>query len=287
MRRSVRYLLGLATAFVLAACGNGESADSTAGSSTSSDATSEETLYIGMEAAYPPYNWSQQDESNGALQIQNSHEYANGYDVQMSKLIGEALDRPVEIVKVEWSGLIPALQANKIDLVIAGMSPTKERQEAIELTESYYDAQFTMVTRVDSEYADGESINDYDGARLVGQQGTLNYDLLNQFPGATVEQAMNDFSAMRVALQSRKIDAYISEYPESVSATRAIDDLSFIELPEGSFEMPEGTTDYLAIGIKKGNLELLEQVNEVLAGITPEERSEMMNNAIDQQPSEQ
>lgn len=287
MRRSVRYLLGLTTAFVLAACGNGESADSTAGSSTSSDATSEETLYIGMEAAYPPYNWSQQDESNGALQIQNSHEYANGYDVQMSKLIGEALDRPVEIVKVEWSGLIPALQANKIDLVIAGMSPTKERQEAIELTESYYDAQFTMVTRVDSEYADGESINDYDGARLVGQQGTLNYDLLNQFPGATVEQAMNDFSAMRVALQSRKIDAYISEYPESVSATRAIDDLSFIELPEGSFEMPEGTTDYLAIGIKKGNLELLEQVNEVLAGITPEERSEMMNNAIDQQPSEQ
>lgn len=287
MRRSVRYLLGLTTAFVLAACGNGESADSTAGSSTSSDATSEETLYIGMEAAYPPYNWSQQDESNGALQIQNSHEYANGYDVQMSKLIGEALDRPVEIVKVEWSGLIPALQANKIDLVIAGMSPTKERQEAIELTESYYDAQFTMVTRVDSEYADGESINDYDGARLVGQQGTLNYDLLNQFPGATVEQAMNDFSAMRVALQSRKIDAYISEYPESVSATRAIDDLSFIELPEGSFEMPEGTTDYLAIGIKKGNLELLEQVNEVLAGITLEERSEMMNNAIDQQPSEQ
>lgn len=283
MRNIMRGLLLAFLSIVLAACGNGSTTENEA---EVSEKASGDTIYIGMEAAYPPYNWTQSDESNGGLPIQNSNEFANGYDVQIAKRISEETGRPVEIVKTAWDGLVPALQSDKIDLIIAGMTPTSERREAIDFTDSYYDVKFTMVMKEGSPYENGSGVNDFEGARVSGQQGTLHYDVLNQLEGADVQQALKDFSSLRVALQSDKIDAYVSEYPEAVSATNAIEGLTFVEL-EDSFTMPEGTEDYLAIGVKPGNDELLNVVNEILSGIPEEERQALMDEAIANQPSEQ
>lgn len=283
MRNIMRGLLLSFLSIVLAACGNGSTTEDEA---EVSETASGDIIYIGMEAAYPPYNWTQSDDSNGGLPIQNSNEFANGYDVQIAKRISEETGRPVEIVKTSWDGLVPALQSDKIDLIIAGMTPTSERREAIDFTDSYYDVKFTMVMKEGSPYENATGINDFEGARVSGQQGTLHYDILNQLEDADVQQALKDFSSLRVALQSDKIDAYVSEYPEAVSATNAIEGLTFVEL-EDSFTMPEGTEDYLAIGIKPGNDELLNAVNEILSGISEEERQELMDEAIANQPSEQ
>ena len=279
----MRGLLLSFLSIVLVACGNGSTTEDEA---EVSETASGDIIYIGMEAAYPPYNWTQSDDSNGGLPIQNSNEFANGYDVQIAKRISEETGRPVEIVKTSWDGLVPALQSDKIDLIIAGMTPTSERREAIDFTDSYYDVKFTMVMKEGSPYENATGINDFEGARVSGQQGTLHYDILNQLEDADVQQALKDFSSLRVALQSDKIDAYVSEYPEAVSATSAIEGLTFVEL-EDSFTMPEGTEDYLAIGIKPGNDELLNTVNEILSGISEEERQELMDEAIANQPSEQ
>lgn len=283
MRNIMRGLLLSFLSIVLVACGNGSTTEDEA---EVSETASGDIIYIGMEAAYPPYNWTQSDDSNGGLPIQNSNEFANGYDVQIAKRISEETGRPVEIVKTSWDGLVPALQSDKIDLIIAGMTPTSERREAIDFTDSYYDVKFTMVMKEGSPYENATGINDFEGARVSGQQGTLHYDILNQLEDADVQQALKDFSSLRVALQSDKIDAYVSEYPEAVSATSAIEGLTFVEL-EDSFTMPEGTEDYLAIGIKPGNDELLNAVNEILSGISEEERQELMDEAIANQPSEQ
>lgn len=286
MKKIMQLCLIALVLVVVGGCSNG-SEDSQADPQGSENATSDgETLYIGMEAAYPPYNWTQSDDSNGALPIQNSSDFANGYDVQIANHISEQLNRPVEIVKTSWDGLVPALQADKIDLIIAGMTPTAERAEVIDFTNSYYDVEFTMVMKEDSEYTDASTLDDFAGARVTGQQGTLHYDILDQLTGAEVQQAMTDFSSMRVALQSDKIDAYVSEYPEAVSATNAISNFTFVELAE-DFTMPEGTADYLAIGVKPGNDDLLNQINEVLASISQDQRKEIMNQAIANQPSEQ
>lgn len=283
MRNIMRGLLLSFLSIVLVACGNGSTTEDEA---EVSETASGDIIYIGMEAAYPPYNWTQSDDSNGGLPIQNSNEFANGYDVQIAKRISEETGRPVEIVKTSWDGLVPALQSDKIDLIIAGMTPTSERREAIDFTDSYYDVKFTMVMKEGSPYENATGINDFEGARVSGQQGTLHYDILNQLEDADVQQALKDFSSLRVALQSDKIDAYVSEYPEAVSATSAIEGLTFVEL-EDSFTMPEGTEDYLAIGVKPGNDELLNAVNEILSGISEEERQELMDEAIANQPSEQ
>ena len=283
MRNIMKVLLLSFLSIILAACGNSSTTEDDGGVS---ETASDDIIYIGMEAAYPPYNWTQSDDSNDGLPIQNSNEFANGYDVQIAKKISEATGQPVEIVKTSWDGLVPALQSEKIDLIIAGMTPTSERREAIDFTDSYYDVKFTMVMKEDSPYEKASGISDFDGARVSGQQGTLHYDILKQLEGADVQQALKDFSSLRVALESNKIDAYVSEYPEAVSATNAIEGFTFIEL-EDSFAMPEGTEDYLAIGVKPGNDELLNKVNEVLAGISEEERQELMDKAIANQPSEQ
>ena len=80
-----------------------------------------------MECAYAPYNWTQNDDANGAVEIRGSSDYAYGYDVMMAKKIGEALGQKVQIVKLDWDSLIPAVMSGDVDCVIAGQSITAER----------------------------------------------------------------------------------------------------------------------------------------------------------------
>lgn len=245
----------------------------------------EEPLVIGMEAAYPPYNWTQSDDSNGAIPIMDSQDFANGYDVNIAKRIGEALGREVIVAKYEWEGLIPALMSDRIDLIIAGMSPTTERAQTIDFTDPYYELQFAIVVNADSDFANATTLDGFTGARLTGQLSTLHYDLITQIPDVKQEEAMRSFPVMRVALESGRIDGYISEVPEAQSASNANDKLAFV-VPEPNFEVPtEDKT--LAIGIKKGNSELLDAVNKALAEITEEERNEYLQAAIENQPANQ
>ncbi|WP_238599902.1 transporter substrate-binding domain-containing protein, partial [Streptococcus suis] len=78
----------------------------------------DEYLRVGMEAAYAPFNWTQEDNSNGAVPIEGTNQYANGYDVQIAKKIAASLDKELLVVKTKWEGLVPALTSGKIDMII-------------------------------------------------------------------------------------------------------------------------------------------------------------------------
>ena len=128
-KTTMAALMGL---FILAGCGNGTTEDSSAADgSAESDA-----FVVGMEAGYPPFNWTQNDDSNGAVTIDGADGYANGYDVQMAQKVADGLGKELVIVKTEWDGLVPALVSSKIDAIVAGMSPTDERKEAIDFSDS-------------------------------------------------------------------------------------------------------------------------------------------------------
>ena len=103
-------------------------------------ASSENVFRVGMEAGYAPFNWTQQDDSNGAVKIEGSSEYAGGYDVEIAKKIADSLGKELVIVKTEWDGLVPSLTSGKIDAIIAGMSPTEERKETIDFSDIYYNS---------------------------------------------------------------------------------------------------------------------------------------------------
>lgn len=107
--------------------------------------TSNGTLKIAMECNYAPFNWTQMTDVNGAVKIQGSSMYANGYDVQIAKYIAAELGMALEIYAVEWDSLIPGLQAGTYDGIIAGMSPTAEREEQVDFTDCYYNSNLVII----------------------------------------------------------------------------------------------------------------------------------------------
>lgn len=108
--------------------------------------TSKGTLRIAMECNYQPFNWTQTTDVNGAVKISNaSGMYANGYDVQVAKYIAAELGMALEVYAVEWDSLIPGLQAGTYDGIIAGMSPTADREEVVDFTDCYYNSNLVII----------------------------------------------------------------------------------------------------------------------------------------------
>lgn len=241
-------------------------------------------LRIGMECGYAPFNWTQQDDSNGAVAIEGGGGYANGYDVQIAKKIADGLGKELVIVKTEWDGLVPAVQSGSIDGIIAGMSPTAERKKSIDFSDNYYVSDLVIVVRADSEYANATSIQDFAGAKITGQLNTFHDTVIDQIEGVDHVTAMPDFPSMRVALESGIIDGYVSERPEGISASAANSKFAYVgfELENGfQYEIDDAA---IAMGLKKDS-DLTAQVNEILAGISQEERGQLMEDAIINQPT--
>jgi putative lysine transport system permease protein len=247
-------------------------------------AAKQSTLKIGMEANYPPYNWTQTNANNGAVPIEGSRQYANGYDVKIAKRIGQQLHRKVVVVKTEWDGLLPALTSGKIDLIIAGMSPTAARRKAINFSQPYRKSTFVIITNKNSKYARAKKLSDFKGAKLTAQQGTLHYGLIKQLPGAKRENAMRDFSAMRQSLTAGTINGYVAEDTEYESFKTANRNITAINLNKMSGFHVNPDEAEVSIGVKKGNDQLLTAVNKVLAGISNHQRQQMMSAAVKQQP---
>lgn len=109
------------------------------------------TLKIGMECAYEPYNWTDTDGSSfGAVPISSEGQqglYANGYDVQIAQYVANRLGLKLEIYAMEWDSLIPAVNSGAIDAIVAGMSPTAERAQEIDFTDTYYESNLVVIIR--------------------------------------------------------------------------------------------------------------------------------------------
>ncbi|MDF7637987.1 ABC transporter substrate-binding protein/permease [Lactobacillus sp. ESL0791] len=241
-------------------------------------------LKIAMEANYQPYNWTQTDSSNGAVPIDGSNTFANGYDVKIAKIIGQKLHRKVVVVKTEWDGLLPALTSGKADLIIAGMSPTPEREKAINFSKPYRHSTFVVISKINGKYANAKTLKDFKGAKLTAQQGTFHYQLISQLTGAHREPAMRDFAAMRQSLISGTIDGYVAEDTEATSFKLVDPDIKAISISKMPGFKASKEESVTSIGIAKPNKKLLKEVNQVLATIPNSERAKLMTEAVKQQP---
>ena len=227
--------LSLTVIMLLAGCGAG-----------GKDTAEEGTFKVGLECGYPPFNWTQLDDSNGAVPIDGNAEFAGGYDVEIAKKLAEGLGKKLVIVKTEWDGLVPALTSGKIDAIIAGMSPTAERKETIDFSDNYYKSDLVMVVKKGGKFENATSIQDFQGAKVTAQLNTFHYTVINQIQGVKQEQAMDNFPAMRVALESGMIDGYVSERPEGVSAESANPNFKMVEFTDGFVTSDDDTA--IAVG---------------------------------------
>lgn len=246
----------------------------------------ENVLRVGMECGYAPFNWFQNDDKNGAVKTDGG--YCGGYDVEIAKIIANGLGKELVIVKTEWDALLgPALTSNKIDINIAGMSATPERKQSLAFSKPYYDSDLVVVVAKDGKYANAKTINDFAGAKITGQLNTLHYNVIDQMAGVDKQPALENFPAMIVALNSNKIDGYVSERPGAMAAQLANPNLTYIAFDKETGFKYETDEVFVSIGMKQGNDQLLEQINKILDGITPEQKQKLMEDAIKNQPLQQ
>ena len=176
---------------------------------------------VGMECAYDPFNWTQNDNANNAYPIANiSGKYANGYDVQIAIQVANALHMRLEIYQYEWDALLPAVNSGTITGIVAGMSPTEERLQEIDFSVNYYQSNLVVITRKGSSLLSAKSLSEIDkaGVRIAAQPGTFHLDALReQTSKLTVVDNLNDFVAMRIALEAGNIDGYIAEEPTALT----------------------------------------------------------------------
>lgn len=291
MKKKLLSAAALAMACMLsfAGCSSSSSSSSSSDSDSSSDASgvlNDNVLTVAMECGYAPYNWTQPDDSNGAVQIKDSPDYAYGYDVMMAKHIAEELGMDLEIVKLDWDSLVPAVQSGTVDCVIAGQSITSDRLEMVDFTEPYYYASIITLVKADGPYANAASVADLAGATCTSQQNTVWYDTcLPQIPDANILPAQESAPAMLVALDADKCDIVVTDQPTGLAACVAYPDFKLLDFSgtDGAFQVSDEEIN-IGISIQKGNTELKDKINSVLAEMTPEDYTNMMNDAIAVQP---
>ena len=297
-RKLTAALLTAAMAISLTACG-GSGDTASAGASTgetasvtenfseagaTTTASGKEVLRVAMSADYAPFDWLQEDDSNGAVMTSNGS-YMNGYDVLVAKYIAEKLDMDLEITQIDWDGLILSIQSGKVDCAIAGMSITGERSQSVDFSDPYYNANIVAVVAADGPYADAVNVTDFEGATLTSTLNTVWYDVLDQITDyATKDAALDTFASMVAAVHAGKIDGFTCDMPSAKSILVSNPDLKIIDFEGGTgFEVSNEETD-LGIPCQKGNTELVDKINEVLAGLSQEDRDAMMDQAVASQP---
>ena len=210
IRKIVSTLMAatLAAAF-LTACGGGNSA-----TGTGKETGDKKVLKVAMECSYAPYNWTQPTDAGGAVPISGSSDFAYGYDVMMAKKIADELGYGLEIVKLDWDSLVPAVQSGKVDCVIAGQSITAERMQSVDFTDPYYYATIVTLVKAGGKYENAKSVADFTGATATSQLNTIWYDnCLPQIPSADIQPAQESAPAMLVSLSSGRCDLVVTDKP--------------------------------------------------------------------------
>jgi len=243
-------------------------------------------LTVAMECAYAPYNWTQPDDSNGAVPIKDHPgQYANGYDVMMAKAICEANGWQLEIVQLDWDSLIPAVQSSIVDAVIAGQSMTPDRMEVVDFAGPYLYATIVCLAKEGSPNADAKGISELSGS-ATSQSGTIWYDTcLPQVKGATIVPPAESAPAMLMALESGVVDFVCTDMPTAQGALISYPDLKLLDFAGTGDDFEVSETDVnIGISIRKDNTELLNALNSYLAGKTADDFNALMAEAIAVQP---
>ena len=176
LRRFFALFLALVTVFAFAVTAAAEPAEELAYLNGQ--------LRVGMECAYAPSNWQESAASDTNVPVENvPGAFAEGYDVQIARIIADYLGLELVIVKMDWDGLIEALNQGQIDAIIAGMADTAARREAINFSDPYHSTIYGLMVNAGSPFENATSIQDFSGASVLGQRDTMLDTVIDQIEG--------------------------------------------------------------------------------------------------------
>lgn len=233
-----RCLLGLTIFAVavlgLAGCGTGEK-------------TASNVWRVGTDASYAPFGF--QDEK--------SHEYV-GFDIDIIRAIAETQGHEVAIKNLNFDGLIPALQTGDLDIAISDMTINEERAKTVDFTDSYYKAGLSMVVRADETRIN--SFDDLEGLRIGVTIGSTGAEAARGIPNADLHE-FSTISDAFLDLYNGGVDAVVNDTP--------VDEYYVENKGKGIAKVVPAQINQedLGIAVKKGNVELLGQLNAGLKTI--------------------
>lgn len=223
-------------------------ADTKADAEDAADTTAAEAggegkvLVMATNAEFPPYEYH-----DGGDIV--------GIDVEVAEAIAEKLGMTLEIEDIAFDSIIPELESGKADVGLAGMTVNEDRLKNVDFSETYTTASQVIIVKEDSEIAGPDDLKGkYIGVQL-GTTGDI-YASDYEADGSTIERYNKGFEAVQAMMQD-KIDAVvIDQEPAKV----------FVSQNEGIKILEEAlTVEEYAIAVKKGNTELLDQINGALA----------------------
>ncbi|MBR1486709.1 MAG: transporter substrate-binding domain-containing protein [Synergistaceae bacterium] len=245
------------------------------------NADNDRVLRIGTECDYAPHNWEEDRPTDSNVPLENKEGfYADGYDIQIAKVVADSIGAKLEVHKIAWEDLIPALNNREIDAIFSGMLDSSARREVIAFSDIYevQKIEYGVLVRKDVNYAKAKKMSDFAGARFVGQEATNLDRGIDQLPGAIRLPAVKTTTEMfdklfngevdGIIIGTEKIDANVKAHPEFVGIEFAHDE---------GFKF-----DYTGIcaGVRKQDVKLQKEINNVLKDLNQRERQKIMDRTI-------
>ena len=252
MKKLLCAMLTIVLTISLVACGTKKDTGSTgdvetSGETVTSDgaATSEEsdTLIVGTEAGFAPYEYMEGDK-------------VVGIDMDIAQAIDDAMGKKLEIKNMDFDGALLAVQQGKVDMVAAGVSVNEERKKVMDFSTEYVNStEVVVVNKADSIVASVEDLND----KVIGvQQGNIADFYVSDEENVKAKEIKRytKFAQAAEDLKNSKIDCIVMDQYPAQELVEANDTLAILD----------GTLfeDKYAIAVQKGNKELLDKVNEVI-----------------------
>ena len=276
---------GLFSAASLGLVGCGGSSSGSGDAAASGEAWGEgATLRVGSDCDYAPHSWVQTDDSNGAIALSDGSGYVGGYDTKIAQIIGDTYKWKVTFIKVDWDGLIPALNAGKIDCIIDGMGVTEERKQSVDFSDYYWSSSQGLLLLANSKFVNATSLDDLGGAKIAAQLGSMWEAMVDQVPNVDKQESLPDVNTIIQAIRSGKIDATIMGETEAKSCILSNPDLAYVTFDDGKGFEVDLSDCSAGIAVAKGSDELLEKINAVVATLDREKQEELMDQAFAEQP---
>ncbi len=220
----------------LAGCGGG--------SGSSSSSSGAKTLKVASSIDFAPFEF--QEESQKDYQ---------GFDMDLIRAVGKEMGREVEIQNISFDGLIPALQAKNVDVIISGMTINDERKQSVLFSDPYYQSGLTMVVRDNEESI--KKFQDLKGKKVAVQIGTTSAAEVKKIEGVEVKE-LNTPADCFMELKAGGVDAVVNDRPVNDYYIQKSGATGVKALEE------KLTAEDYGIAMGKDNAELQKQVNEAL-----------------------
>jgi len=215
-------------------------------STTEIDDTEDDTLTVAMELAYPPFE-TKDDQGN-----------PTGISVDLAKAFGQYIGKDVEIVNTAWDGLIPSLQTSTADMVISSMTITDERAEIVDFSNPYANSLLAILANKDANITSIDDLNQ-EGKKVAVKIGSTGYIYAQKYLTNAEIIGLSDESACVTEVIQGKADGFLYDQLtiyRNYIANQDTTDAIFI---------PFQDTESWGVAVKKGNTELLTQLNDFIA----------------------